>query len=63
MFETTIAVSVALSLLVVAVLDFADASAARRRAQAAVRPINKAVTVVAPKAANEAEVPTLPKAA
>lgn len=64
MFETAIAMSVALSLLAVVVFDFADAFTARRRTQAAIRFSSKpAANVAGLKAANQAEVPSLPKAA
>ena len=56
--------SVALSLLAVVAFDFADAFNARRRTQAAIRFNSRpAASVVALKAANQAEVPSLPKAA
>lgn len=65
MFETAIAMTVALSLLTVAVMEFADTLVERRRrAQAPIRPDGKSsAKVMAPEAANQAETPALPKAA
>lgn len=65
MLETMIAVTVALSLLTVVAMEFADTLIEqRRRAQAPIRPDGQPSTrVVAPEAANQPELPGLLKAA